>query len=685
MSYSHHNTVVCATVVFAAVGGYLLGYYVCGGVSSQRPKRKPKLQLQKLRVNRGESFSMPPPAPTPTYKKGSQEQFAEDQNKLREIFDALDIDGSHVITKENFANASTEKLHLGLSGLELKRMFLRLGCETMNFKNFCEVVRKNLYFKSVIVSNYDVSFTMKVAAGYNYDSPTHENYAHADYTPGQAVGYNENDHGPLFGEFADVRKKIDYNWNYNFSKERQLWQDKVVVSVALKSKPQPFPWLIFTCGPMGAGKGFTLRWMSQSGVFPLEDVVRIDMDHVKSAMPEWKNYVAAKKEMAGTQCHKESGYIAEICQEVSLRSRQNTCIDGSLQDYRWWGNWIKNVKNKYPWYKIAIFYVYCRDETVFQRAESRGKVTGRYIPKDILAKAITNTRISVEKLSPLADFVVHIDNDGTSPKLNLFEDRSGSFRAISERFRVKPPEGKFPDVLSPLYLFSVDQGMFSVTKPTIQWSALFSMAKSKIFFISLKLAFPGFYKTLSPKNKYLGDLSLAFSAIAYVNFDSHSKKAAGIPENAVAFSWCYGVIDPDSMADKGQYPPDIFKGGADPANRAIMNLFYTGGYVYFSKLTDGKYASIVATNAACAGSTWEDAWRWGGEREFFSIEFRLPEVLPAHIVADHRWITQEHLGAKMCWLLPNEIETCPMGGFAYQYTNADCEIVQIFFPCDVSN
>ena len=92
---------------------------------------------------------MPPPAPTPTYKKGSQEQFAEDQNKLREIFDALDIDGSHVITKENFANASTEKLHLGLSGLELKRMFLRLGCETMNFKNFCEVVRKNLYFKSI--------------------------------------------------------------------------------------------------------------------------------------------------------------------------------------------------------------------------------------------------------------------------------------------------------------------------------------------------------------------------------------------------------------------------------------------------------------------------------------------------------------------------------------------------------
>ena len=77
------------------------------------------------------------PSSPSNYKRGSTEQFVEDQNKLREIFKTLDVDGTHEITKENFACASTEKLHLGLSVLELKRMFLKLGCEKMNFNSFC--------------------------------------------------------------------------------------------------------------------------------------------------------------------------------------------------------------------------------------------------------------------------------------------------------------------------------------------------------------------------------------------------------------------------------------------------------------------------------------------------------------------------------------------------------------------
>ena len=34
-------------------------------------------------------------------------------------------------------------------------------------------------------------------------------------------------------------------------------------------------------------------------------------------------------------CHRESGYLQEIAQEVAMRNSQNVWVDGSLRD----GNW----------------------------------------------------------------------------------------------------------------------------------------------------------------------------------------------------------------------------------------------------------------------------------------------------------------------------------------------------------
>lgn len=41
-----------------------------------------------------------------------------------------------------------------------------------------------------------------------------------------------------------------------------------------RTEPQATPWIVYTCGPMGAGKGHVLSWMSKSGYFPLEHARR---------------------------------------------------------------------------------------------------------------------------------------------------------------------------------------------------------------------------------------------------------------------------------------------------------------------------------------------------------------------------------------------------------------------------
>jgi len=91
---------------------------------------------------------------------------------------------------------------------------------------------------------------------------------------------------------------------------------------------------------MGAGKGHAMAWLSRYNIFPLENVVRIDPDYFKRSMPEWNAYVEADKKngtkQAGTMCHTESGFMAEIATEVALRRGQNTWVDGSLGDAEWY-------------------------------------------------------------------------------------------------------------------------------------------------------------------------------------------------------------------------------------------------------------------------------------------------------------------------------------------------------------
>ena len=58
--------------------------------------------------------------------------------------------------------------------------------------------------------------------------------------------------------------------------------DQVVRSIVTTgSHRQSDPWIIFMCGAMGVGKGHVMRYMSEQGHMPLENIVWIDPDHIK--------------------------------------------------------------------------------------------------------------------------------------------------------------------------------------------------------------------------------------------------------------------------------------------------------------------------------------------------------------------------------------------------------------------
>mmetsp|Transcript_70045 Transcript_70045/g.227227 ORF Transcript_70045/g.227227 Transcript_70045/m.227227 type:complete len:252 (-) Transcript_70045:206-961(-) len=183
---------------------------------------------------------------------------------------------------------------------------------------------------------------------------------------------------------------------------------------------------------MGAGKGHVMNWLAQHSAFPLQDMVCIDPDKFKVMMPEWSGYVQHNVKEAGSMCHAESGLLQELAQEVALRSNSHVWIDGSLGDHRWYASVFEDLRVQFPNYRIAILHVFCSPETVYARAEKRGRETGRFVPKELLKASIEETRKSIDVLGPLADFVAEVDNEWDPPWLSVLEDHSAPNIGSSE-------------------------------------------------------------------------------------------------------------------------------------------------------------------------------------------------------------------------------------------------------------
>mmetsp|Transcript_45570 Transcript_45570/g.114255 ORF Transcript_45570/g.114255 Transcript_45570/m.114255 type:complete len:424 (+) Transcript_45570:573-1844(+) len=188
---------------------------------------------------------------------------------------------------------------------------------------------------------------------------------------------------------------------------------------------QEHPWLLFTAGPMGAGKSFVIKWMSREGHFQLPSIVQIDPDCFRSRLPEWGEYLKRDPATAGAKSHRECGYCVEIAQEVALRASKNVWVDGSLRDSQWYSHVIQDIRARYPHYRIGIIYVYASEATVIARANKREALTGRHVPEGELRNSLEATPRAVKELSPLSDFVAWIANEGedkTAPKFTKMCD-----------------------------------------------------------------------------------------------------------------------------------------------------------------------------------------------------------------------------------------------------------------------
>lgn len=191
---------------------------------------------------------------------------------------------------------------------------------------------------------------------------------------------------------TDINRK---NLNFAYNEKRQKWQDCVIKRVTTRSSPGSIehPWIIYTSGVMGGGKGYLLSLLSQKDILPIETTVHIDPDYFKTSMPEWNELVEHGKKLkdgtiAGNMTHAESAYMQEIAEIVALNQRQNIIIDGSLSDKGWFESVFKKLRKYYPHYKIGIISIECDESIVLQRALHREREEGRAVDLSQIRKTL---------------------------------------------------------------------------------------------------------------------------------------------------------------------------------------------------------------------------------------------------------------------------------------------------------
>ena len=274
--------------------------------------------------------------------------------------------------------------------------------------------------------------------GYDWSISTRNNYQCPPSSP---------EHGQYTAAFAAYRATVDAEYHGYYTLARQGVQDELIQHVIdmTQSMGHARPWVTFTAGAMGAGKSRTMTWLSDNGIFPLSEIVQIDPDLFKTALPEWDEYVAKDPMSAGFHTRQESGLCCEIAQEAAMRLNKHLWVDGSLRDGDWYRSVFEGIKQRYPAYRIAIIHVVADDDIVYERARKRAAATGRHVPESEILDSLQRVPAAVESLSPLADFVATIDNSTETPALRRWEDNQEPFRP-SVRLRYVAP-ADFPEAL----------------------------------------------------------------------------------------------------------------------------------------------------------------------------------------------------------------------------------------------
>lgn len=181
------------------------------------------------------------------------------------------------------------------------------SCEATDFRKIVERTKQSRHDRDQqFLAEHGIFFPIK--EDFDFSLSTERNYARAD--------------APFVGKYSKERSELDYEYHRRYCEARQHLHDQIIdhflntrvvdcCTHGVCESPVD-NWIVFTAGPMGAGKGHTLQWLAREGLFPLEAFVRVDPDEIRKYLPETVEYNQRDDNCTGYLTQKEVGYISEV-------------------------------------------------------------------------------------------------------------------------------------------------------------------------------------------------------------------------------------------------------------------------------------------------------------------------------------------------------------------------------------
>jgi len=223
---------------------------------------------------------------------------------------------------------------------------------------------------------------------------------------------------------------------------------------------------------------------------------------------------------------------------------QNIWVDGSLRNGKWFETVYDDIRERFPRYRIAIFYVYASEKTIRARVKSREEKTGRGVPEQELVDSMEAPDKSLGMLVSKVDFIARIDNNYAVPRLAAFEtvDASGSWNALKSKFAyTQAHPSEFPASLAPIWLHKFVPGHASFAWDDTLLARITTLGNKEASIVKFSAQTYAENDSMAKLSSFLPDPSIRVSPIFPVNLDSESRGAAGIPTDAQSFLYCYGI------------------------------------------------------------------------------------------------------------------------------------------------
>lgn len=193
-----------------------------------------------------------------------------------------------------------------------------------------------------------------------------------------------------------------------YDESRQELHEKILEEFR-ENKPcvRKEPIAILTGGPPGSGKSTFLKhyapWINGKTVY------HIDADEVRAQLPEYKGWNASSTHL------ETKDIVNQLIERIGTPCQYDLVYDGTMNKATSYIPLIEKLRSL--GYKIFVIYIEVPKKISVDRAMSRYKKSGRYVPVSVIDEVFDNGLAAYEKIIKMADGYIRVDNGGSEPEI----------------------------------------------------------------------------------------------------------------------------------------------------------------------------------------------------------------------------------------------------------------------------